>query len=137
MYIILNDLCARLVSEISIRQPASAPVGWNRNRMNENRIQQILTYEKRATEIYNSAAVEAERLPRLAEQEVQALIAKTRQQAEEEALALLSETQVDDECARIIDQLEEKLSRTAKLAKMHHDRAVDYTLARVMGLELR
>jgi hypothetical protein len=105
--------------------------------VNENRIQQILTFEKRASDIYHSASAEAERLPHLAEQEVQALIAKTRQQAEEEALTLLAETQVDDECTRIMDQLEEKLSRTAKLAKMHHDRAVDYTLARVMGLELR
>lgn len=103
--------------------------------MNESRIQQILAYEKQASEIYEAAVKEAEQLPVLAEQEVLSLIAKARQEAEAEAKAMLAENAVDEESARILEQLNEKLDRTEKLAKMNHDRAVAYTLARVIGME--
>lgn len=103
--------------------------------MNENYIQHILSFEKKAFEIYEAAIKEAELLPVRAEQEAQALVAKARQQAQEEANALLAHTQVEAECELILDQLEKKLNRTEKLAKMNHDRAVDYALARVIGME--
>jgi vacuolar-type H+-ATPase subunit H len=103
--------------------------------VNESRIQQIIAYEKKASEIFEAACKEAEQLPLFAEQEAQALIAKARRQAESEAQALLAEAQVDEACAEIIEQLQEKLARSERLAKMHHERAVDYTLARVIGME--
>jgi vacuolar-type H+-ATPase subunit H len=105
--------------------------------VNENRIQQILAYEKKAQEIYEAAVKEADQLPRLAEQEVQAMVARTRIEAEAEARKLIAHSQTDEECARILEQLAEKLNRTSKLAKMNNDRAVDYTLARVIGMEPR
>ena len=73
----------------------------------------------------------------VAEQEVQSIIAKARLQAEEEARSLLNPSDTDEECGRILDQLAEKLGRTEKFAKMNHDRAVDYALARVIGMEPR
>jgi hypothetical protein len=105
--------------------------------VNENHIQQILTFEKKASEIYEAAVKEAEQLPVLAEQEVQAMIAKARRLAEEEVRSLPNQADIDEECQRILDQLAEKLSRTDKFAKIHHDRAVDYALARVIGMEQR
>jgi hypothetical protein len=105
--------------------------------VNENRIQQILAYEQKASEIYEAAVKEAEQLPILAEKEVQAIIAKAKLQAEEEARSLLNQSQVDEECAHILEQLAEKLNQTQKLAKMNHDRAVDYTIARLIGMEQR
>jgi vacuolar-type H+-ATPase subunit H len=105
--------------------------------VNETHIQQILVYEQKASEIYEAALKEAAQLPQMAEQEMQAMIAKARLQAEEEARALLNQAETDEECAHILDQLAEKLSRTEKLAKMNYDRAVDYALARVIGMEPR
>lgn len=105
--------------------------------MNENHIQKILAFEQQASNIYEAAVKEAEQLPTLAEQDVQAMIAKARQQAEEEARAMLKPAEMDEECSRILDQSAEKLSRTEKFAKMNHDRAIDYALARVIGMELR
>ncbi len=105
--------------------------------MNENHIQQILAYEQKASDIYEAAVKEAEQLPALAEQDVQAMIAKARLQAEEEAQALVNQSDVNEECAHILEQLQEKLSRTEKFAKMNHDRAVDYALARIIGMEPR
>ncbi len=105
--------------------------------MNENHIQKILDYEQQASNIYEAAVKEAEQLPMLAEQEAQALIDKARLQAEEEARSMLKPARVDDECARILEQSSEKLNQTEKFAKMNHDRAVEYALARVIGMELR
>jgi len=105
--------------------------------VNENHIQQILAYEHQAADIYAAAVKEAEQLPIQAEQEVQAMIAKARLQAEEEARSLLNAAEIDEECASILDQAAEKLNRTEKFAKMNHDRAVEYALARVIGMEPR
>lgn len=103
--------------------------------MNENRIQQILASEKKAMDIYEAAVKEAGQMPQAAEQEAQAMLARAQQEAEEEARALLAHSRPDAECAQILDQLSEKLSHTEKLAKMNADRASDYALACVIGLE--
>jgi vacuolar-type H+-ATPase subunit H len=105
--------------------------------VNENHIQQILAFEQKASEIYEAAVKESEQLPLLAEQEAQAIITKARQQAEAEARSLFNPADTDEECQRILDQLTEKLGRTERFAKMNHDRAVDYALARVIGMEPR
>lgn len=105
--------------------------------MNESRIQQIIASEKKASEIYEAATKEAEQLPRLAELDAQALIEKARKQAEAEAHALLAEAPVDEASAQIMEKLQEQLLRTERLAKMHHERAVDYALARMIGMEQR
>lgn len=105
--------------------------------MNESRIQQIIASEKKASEIYEAATKEAEQLPKLAEQDAHAIIEKARQQAETEAQALLAQAPIDEASAQIMEKLQEQLIRTEKLAKMHHERAVDYTLARMIGMEQR
>jgi hypothetical protein len=103
--------------------------------LNEKHIQQILAFEQKASEIHEAAVKEAAQLPDLAEQEVQAIIVKARRQAEEEARQLLNNQETCEECARILERLSEKLNRTEKIAKMNHDRAVTYVLARVTGME--
>lgn len=105
--------------------------------MNESRIQQIIASEKKASAIYEAATKEAEQLPKLAEQDAQAIIEKARQQAEAEAHALLAQAAIDEASAQIMDKHQEQLIRTEKLAKMHHERAIDYTLARMIGMEQR
>jgi hypothetical protein len=120
-----------------IKRAWNQAISLRRKIVNENHIQQILAYEQKASEIYDAAIKEAEQLPVIAEQEAQAMVAKARQRAEEEARALLQPADIDEECARILDQLADKLSRTEKFAKMNHDRAVDYVLARVIGMEPR
>jgi cell division septum initiation protein DivIVA len=105
--------------------------------VNESRIQQIIASEKKASEIYEAATKEAEQLPKLAEQDAHAIIEKARQQAETEAQALLAQAPIDEASAQIMEKLQEQLIRTEKLAKMHHERAVDYTLARMIGMEQR
>ncbi len=103
--------------------------------MNESRVQQILAMEKKASEIYEAAVKEAEQLPKLAEQDVQAMIEKARQEAEAEARALLAKAATNDATNQMMEQIKEQLLRTENLAKMHHERAVDYTLARTIGME--
>lgn len=105
--------------------------------MNESRVQQILAYEKKASEIYEAALKEADQLPKMAEQDAQAMIEKARQQAEAEARALLAESSSDESASQISEQMQDQLVRTEKLARMHHERAVDYTLARMIGMEHR
>ncbi len=103
--------------------------------MNEDRIKQIMAFEKKAMDIYETAVKQAEQLPNLAEQDVQAMIVKARQEAEEEARQMLEQSTAEQECARLLDQLAESLRRTEQLARMNRERALDYALHRVIGLE--
>jgi F0F1-type ATP synthase membrane subunit b/b' len=105
--------------------------------MNEKRIQQILDFEKQALAVHEAAVKEAEQLPRRAEQEVQALLEQGRTEAEAEAHRMVAQAQAEAECAHILEQSEERLQRAEKLARLNFERAVNYTLARVLGTELR
>ena len=67
--------------------------------MNEKRIQQVLEIEKQAKTIHEAALHEAEQLPVLAEKEAQALIEKTRQDAQEEARRVVARAQAES-CPR-------------------------------------
>lgn len=104
--------------------------------MNEKRIQQILAVEKEAQAIYDAAAKQAEQLPRQAEAEVQSMIEKARQEAEEEARKIIAQAKVDEESDRILAQSDERLQHSEKMAKVNFDRAVAYTLARILGTEM-
>ncbi len=103
--------------------------------MNEDRIKQIMAFEKQAMDAYNAAVKEAEQLPVIAEQDAQDMVASARIEAEEEAMRLLAQSTAEKEAARMMDQLTESLQRSERLAKMNRDRAVDYALHRIIGLE--
>ncbi len=105
--------------------------------MNEKRIQQILDIEKQALAIHENASKEAEQLPRRAEQEAQAMLEKARLEAEEEARRMVAQAQAGQECGRILEQSQERLQQTEKMARINFERAVNYALARVLGMELR
>jgi hypothetical protein len=101
--------------------------------MNEKHVQQVLEIEKRAQEIHESAVKEAQQLPLLAEQEGQALIEKTKAEAQQEAREVVSRVQADEESARILSDAEEKSRQLEGLAKKNFERAVAYVLERVAG----
>jgi vacuolar-type H+-ATPase subunit H len=117
---------------------AHLPGGCHRmgeNRLKDQRIQEILDIEKNAQAIYEEAVKEAEQLPVQAEKEAQALIAKARADAEEEARKLISQAKAEDEIAKISTDADEKVKRTETLAAANFHRAVSYVLNRVVGKE--
>ena len=101
--------------------------------MNEKHIQQVIEIEKQAQEIHEAAMREAQQLPVLAEQEAQALIEKTRADAQQKAREMVSEVKTDEESARILSEVEEKNKQFEALAMSNLDRAVTYVLDRVIG----
>ena len=101
--------------------------------MNEKHIQQVIEIEKQAQEIHEAAMREAQQLPVLAEQESQALIEKTRADAQQKAREMVSEVKTDEESARILSEIEEKNKQFEALAMSNLDRAVTYVLDRVIG----
>ena len=103
--------------------------------MNENRIQQVLEIEKQAQEIHEIAIREAQQLPILADQESQAVIAKARAEAQEEARQRIANAQAKSETDRILSEAEKKNGATEALAMSNFDRAVNYILDRVIGKE--
>jgi hypothetical protein len=103
--------------------------------MNEKRIQQVLDIEKQAQEIHESAVREAGQLPITAEQKGQALIEKSRSEAQEEAKKLVARAQAESESARILAETQEKNQKTEALAMNNFDRAVAYVIERVIGKE--
>ena len=103
--------------------------------MNENRIQQVLEIEKQAQEIHEAAIREAQQLPILAEQESQAVIEKARVAAQQEARELIANAQATEETARILAAAEGKNNQVEALAMSNFDRAVNYILDRVTGVE--
>ena len=101
--------------------------------MNEKHIQQVIEIEKQAQEIHEAAMREAQQLPVLAEQEAQALIEKTRADAQQKAREMVSEVKTDEESARILSEVEEKNKQFEALAMSNLDHAVTYVLDRVIG----
>jgi hypothetical protein len=103
--------------------------------LNEKRIQQVLEIEKKANLIREATIDEAAQLPIQAEKEAQALIEKSRLDAEEEARQLLTKAQAEEECADIMIQTEQKIQRTETLALGNFNHAVAYVIARIIGRE--
>ena len=103
--------------------------------MNENRIKQVLEFEKQAQEVYDAALRDAQQLPIVADQEARAIVEKARAAAQEQARELIAKAKADDETSRILSQAEEKNRQTEALAMSNFDRAVNYILDRVIGRE--
>ena len=103
--------------------------------MNENRIKQVLEFEKQAQEVYDAALRDAQQLPIVADQEARAIVEKARAAAQEQARELIAKAKADDETSRILSQAEEKNRQTGALAMSNFDRAVNYILDRVIGRE--
>ncbi len=101
--------------------------------MNEKRIQQVLEIEKQANAVREAMVSEAAQLPSQAEKESQALIEKSRADAEREAREIIAKAQAQEETAKIMTQVHEKIQQTEALAHGNLNRAVAYVLARVVG----
>jgi vacuolar-type H+-ATPase subunit H len=117
------------------------PVSFNENgfsgenALNEKRIQEVIEIEKQASEAYNKAVKDAERIPSQAEKDARGLVEKARAEAEAEAAELLAKSHPQDECDRILADAEKGIEHGETLAKRHHDRAVTYVISRVLGRE--
>ena len=105
------------------------------DRLKDQRIQEILDIEKHAQTIYEEAVKEAEQLPVQAEKEAQAILAKARADAEEEARKMLEKAKAEDEIGKISADAEEKVKHAETLAAANFHSAVSYVLNRVVGKE--
>jgi hypothetical protein len=103
--------------------------------LNENRIQQVLEIEKQANAIRDEMIAQAGQLPVQAEREAQALLEKSRADAQKEAQDILARAKAEQESADIQSQAQEKVQRVENLAKSNFNRAVAYVVARVIGRE--
>ena len=104
-----------------------------REALNEKHTQKVLEIEKRAQELHDAALKEAQQLPVLAEQEAQALIEKSKVEAQQQAREMVSQVKADEESARILGEVEEKNKKFEAMAMSNSDRAVNYVLERVIG----
>ncbi len=105
------------------------------NRLNENRIQQVLEIEKQANTIRDEMIRSAALLPVQAEKEAQAMVEKGRAEAQDEANQMLAKAKAEQESADIMSQSNEKTLRIETLAKGNFNRAVSYVVAWVIGKE--
>jgi len=105
------------------------------NRLNENRIQQVLEIEKQANTIRDEMIRSAALLPVQAEKEAQAMVEKERAEAQDEANQMLAKAKAEQESADIMSQSNEKILHIETLAKGNFNRAVSYVVARVIGRE--
>jgi vacuolar-type H+-ATPase subunit H len=103
--------------------------------LDEKRIQQVLEIEKQAQAIYDAALAEATNIPIQAKKEAQALIEKTRSEAEAEARKIVADAQAKEECEQIIADAESKIHRAEVLTKGNFNRAVSYVIDRLTGKE--
>jgi vacuolar-type H+-ATPase subunit H len=101
--------------------------------LNEKRIQQVLEIEKQANAIREAMIHEASQLPGQAEKEAQALIDKSRADAEREARDLIAKAQSETDSNTILSEVREKISRTESLAQGNINQAVAYVISRVIG----
>jgi hypothetical protein len=100
--------------------------------MNE-KIKQVLEIEKQAREIQEKAVRDAQDIPVMAEQEAQALIAKAKKEAEDEAGQILTAAQSVDAAQGVSAEAGAKDNEFEALAKKNFDQAVSYVLERVIG----
>lgn len=97
-----------------------------------DRIKQVLEIEKKAKEMQEKAARDAQELPVKAEQEGQVLIAKAKADAEQEARKIIAAAQnVDAVKGALADG--DKSDQLEAQAKKNFDKAVAYVLDRVIG----
>ena len=103
--------------------------------MNEKRIQQVLDIEKQAQTVYDSAVNEAKQLPLQAEQEAQVILNQARADAEQQAKDMVAQAHSEAESKKIMDDVQEKITKSEALARQNFRRAVTEVLSRVVGKE--
>jgi vacuolar-type H+-ATPase subunit H len=103
--------------------------------LNEKRIQEVIEIEKQAAEAYNKAVKEAERIPAQADKDAKALVEKAHAEADTEAGELLAQSHPQEECDRILADMDKQVQNGETLAKRNLDRAVTYVISRVLGQE--
>ena len=103
--------------------------------MNEERIQQVLSIEKEATQIYETAVRESEQLLISANQEVDAILEKSKKEAQQAAEQLVAEARGKNEDTHILSVAQEKVNHAINLSKGNLELAVAYVLDRALGKE--
>jgi len=103
--------------------------------LNEKRIEEVIAIEKHASEVYNKAVKDADRIPVQAEKEAKSIVEKARAEAEAEAQEMLANCQPTTECDKILADAENQIKHNEAAAKHNFDRAVTYVISRVLGRE--
>jgi vacuolar-type H+-ATPase subunit H len=103
--------------------------------LNEKKIQAVIEIEKQASEVYDKAVKDADRIPVQAEKDAQELVEKARTEAEAEAQRLLASAQPKDQCEKILADSEKQIKHNEAVAKQNFERAVTYVISRVLGRE--
>lgn len=101
--------------------------------MNEKHIEQVMQIEKEAQQLLDTARQEAARLPVEAERETQQLIERTRTEAQAQAKEMIADAGAQDEAARVLSSVDQKIRQTERTAAKNLDRAVEYVLDRLLG----
>jgi vacuolar-type H+-ATPase subunit H len=105
------------------------------DKMNTERIRQVLEIESQAQTIYEEALRQAEEIQSQSEQETQALIEQVRREARQEARQLIADSRSSEDCERILAEADEYARDVEIRAAAHFDEAVNYILNRVAGRE--
>ena len=103
--------------------------------MNEKKIQAVIEIEQQASEVYNKAVKDADRIPVQAEKDAKSIVEKARAEAEAEAQEMLANCQPKAECDKILADAENQIKHNEATAKHNFDRAVTYVISRVLGRE--
>jgi vacuolar-type H+-ATPase subunit H len=103
--------------------------------LNEERVRQIVELEKRAKEVRDKAARQAEQLPAQAEKEAKALLEQARADAQAQADQLIAKAQAEEESERIEQQAKQEAERMKAQAMGRFDRAVSFVLNRLTERE--
>jgi vacuolar-type H+-ATPase subunit H len=103
--------------------------------LDDKRIQQVLDIEKQADGVYQLAISKAAQLPLQAEKDAQALLEKTRADANAEAKQIIAKAKSEEESDQITSDAQGRVHKMESNATVNLDRAIGYVLARVVGRE--
>ena len=103
--------------------------------MNDERIQQVMSIEKEASQIHDVALRDSQQILTLASQEVDTIIEKSKKEAALESQKLVAEVPVEEESTRILKEAEERIARDLNLSKGNLERAVNYVIDHTIGKE--
>jgi vacuolar-type H+-ATPase subunit H len=99
----------------------------------ENLIRQVIEMEKQARAIDDAAVREAEGIPAQAQKDAEALLLKSRADAQDEAKQIIAGAQAKEESAKVAAKTEAEAQHMEATAKDHFDQAVNYVLDQLVG----
>lgn len=103
--------------------------------MNEKHVQELVEIERQAQALLDSARRDAERLPVQAEREAHELLERARSDARAQAQEMIDDARGGEEGASVLLKAQDEMQRDEKTAAGNLDQAVEYVMARLLGVE--